>query len=117
MILYCDTSAFSRRSREVKEDGTRIMQARKSLSLDWPLYITMEINQSLLELAGEYANTFALRGYDSIQLAAAAELARITDMEIMFACFDRRLNRAAKVLGLRLLSIGSSGIEGLYCAS
>ncbi|HNO73310.1 MAG TPA: hypothetical protein PKL18_06295 [Accumulibacter sp.] len=26
---------------------------------------------SLVELAGEYADTFALRGYDSVQLAAA----------------------------------------------
>jgi len=97
-------AAFARRSREVKEDRARIMQAMEALNRDWPHYITMEVSQNLVELAGEYADTFALRGYDSVQLAATAELARIADMKVIFACFDLHLNKAAKVLGLDALA-------------
>jgi len=61
------------------------------------------VNQTLVELAGEYADTFALRGYDSIQFAAASETARISEQPVTFACFDTRLNKAARILGLTLL--------------
>jgi predicted adenine nucleotide alpha hydrolase (AANH) superfamily ATPase len=63
----------------------------------------MDVTQSLVELAGEYADTFALRGYDSIQLAAAFETGRIAQSPICFACFDVRLNKAAKLLGMACL--------------
>jgi predicted nucleic acid-binding protein len=98
-------AAFCRRAREVKEDAPLIEQAKAALSHDWPNYVILEINQPLVELAGEYADTFALRGYDSIQLAAAAETGRISSSPVTFACFDFRLNKAAKVLGLQTLPI------------
>jgi hypothetical protein len=44
-----------------------------------------------------------LRGYDSIQLAAAFETGRISQSPICFACFDVRLNKAASVLGMTCL--------------
>jgi len=95
-------AALSRRARENKDDTLLIEQAKHALATDWPHYIIMEINQPLVELAGEYADTFALRGYDSIQLAAASEVARISEEAVTFACFDLRLNKAARILGLTL---------------
>jgi hypothetical protein len=56
-----------------------------------------------VEQAGEFADTFALRAYDSIQLAAAFETASVTQLPTLFACFDIRLNRAAKVIGMSCL--------------
>lgn len=97
-------AAFSRRAREVPQDAALIEQAKRALAADWPRFVVLEIDQSLVELAGEYADTFALRGYDSIQLAAAFEAGRIAQTPIRFACFDARLNKAAKVLGLSCLS-------------
>ena len=44
--------------------------------------------------------TFALRGYDSIQLAAAFEAGRVSQSPIFFASFDTRLNKAARLLGM-----------------
>ncbi len=64
----------------------------------------MEVNQTLVERAGEYADTFALRGYDSIQLAAAYEARRISGLPILFASFNTRLNKAAKLLKMQCLS-------------
>lgn len=96
-------AALSRRAREVPEDAATIEQAKAALAEDWSHYVILEINQSLVERAGEYADMFALRGYDSIQLAAAFEAGRIAQTPILFACFDMRLNKAAKLLGMSCL--------------
>ena len=96
-------AALSRRAREVSEDSSLIEQAKAALANDWPHFVVLEIDQPLVELAGEYADTFALRGYDSIQLAAAFEAGRISQTPIFFACFDTRLNKAAKLLGMACL--------------
>lgn len=96
-------AALSRRAREVPEDVLVIEQAKVALAQDWPRYLVMEADQMLVERAGNYADTFALRGYDSIQLAAAFETGRISQSPICFACFDVRLNKAASVLGMTCL--------------
>ena len=96
-------AALSRRAREVPEDAMVMEAAKTALSADWPQFVVLEIDQLLVERAGEYADTFALRGYDSIQLAAAFETGRIAQTPICFACFDTRLNKAAKLLGMTCL--------------
>jgi predicted nucleic acid-binding protein len=96
-------AALSRRAREVPDDTAVIEQAKAALAADWPHYVVLEIDQTLVERAGEFADTFALRGYDSIQLAAAFETARISQTPIFFACYDLRLNKAAKLLGMLCL--------------
>lgn len=96
-------AAFSRRAREVPEDAMFIEQAKAALAADWPHFVALDIDQSLVERAGEYADTFALRGYDSIQLAAAFEAGRVSQSAILFACFDMRLNKAARLLGMQCL--------------
>jgi predicted nucleic acid-binding protein len=93
-------AALSRRAREVPQDAPVIEQAKVALAQDWPHFVVLEVTQALVERAGEYADTFALRGYDSVQLAAAFETGRIAQLPICFACFDDRLNKAAKVLGM-----------------
>ena len=93
-------AAFARRTREVPQDALIIDAAKQALALDWQHFIIFEVDQPLMELAADYADTFALRGYDSVQLAAAASIAQITSVPTLFACFDTRLNKAAKVLGL-----------------
>ncbi|MBT8420575.1 MAG: type II toxin-antitoxin system VapC family toxin [Gammaproteobacteria bacterium] len=96
-------AALARRAREVPKDRSVIEAAKTALRLDWPHYVVLEISQTVVERAGEYADTFALRGYDSIQLAAAFEAGRITESVIDFACFDVRLNKAARILGMRVV--------------
>ena len=130
MILFCDTSAlvklyveeefsadvrdlsdkakaiaaaFARRARENPAD-TEVMDAiRANLRTDWPDFAIVEVTQALVELAGEYADTFALRGYDSVQLAAARMLQVGANDAFCFACFDTRLRKAASVLGMQTL--------------
>ena len=63
----------------------------------------VEATQALVELAGDYADTFALRGDDSVQLAAAQILKVVASEAFCFACFDTRLQKAASVLGMQTL--------------
>jgi hypothetical protein len=44
---------------------------------------------NVVELAGEYADTFALRSYDSVQLASARILQEASG-DVYFAAYDTR---------------------------
>jgi uncharacterized protein len=98
-------AALARRWRECPADSGAIDTARRRLRNDWSDYAIIEVTQALVERAGDYADTFALRGYDSIQLAAARTLYEAGREPIQFACFDRRLQIAASVLGLASLHL------------
>jgi predicted nucleic acid-binding protein len=60
----------------------------------------MPIDQRLLNEAARLSDAFALRGYDSVQLAAARSLQLQGVTEIVFASFDERLANAASLIGL-----------------
>lgn len=96
-------AALARRARETPTDTGTIEAVRSALRADWPHYAIVELTQPLVELAGDYADTFALRGYDSVQLAAARILQEAANEPVQFACFDGRLNKAASVLGMSIL--------------
>ena len=93
-------AALARRVRENADEAELIELVRERLRNDWPRYIVVEVTQPLVELAGEYADTFALRGYDSVQLAGARTVQEAAGEELHFACFDARLNKSAKILGM-----------------
>lgn len=102
-------AALSRRGRESPTDMPLIEQARQYLTKDWPHYLIIEVTQHVVEQAGDYADAFALRGYDSVQLAAAHQAQQISGMSVMFACFDLRLNKAAQLLGMEVPFLQKSG--------
>jgi predicted nucleic acid-binding protein len=51
------------------EDGYR--QAVSDLDDDWPAYARLNVSNQLVYHAGEPAEKYALRGYDSVHLASA----------------------------------------------
>lgn len=91
-------AAVARRAREVPADIPAIEKAKQTLADDWPSYVKMEVDQTIVEKAGEFADVFALRGYDAVHLASAHRAMTETGQALTFACFDIRLNRAAKLL-------------------
>lgn len=93
-------SAMARRSREQPQDAPSLGRARRRFIADWPHYFTLELTQALAEMAGEYAEAFAMRAYDSVQLAAVRTLHREAAGDVRFACFDARLAKAARLLGI-----------------
>lgn len=96
-------AALARRAREQPADAVVIDAVRARLRADWPSLAVIEVTQGLVELAGDYADTFALRGYDSVQLASARTVQQGVADTLVFACFDQRLARAAAVLGMQTL--------------
>jgi len=93
-------ATLARRAREAPANAAAIEIVRQRLRADWPRYAVVEITQALVELAGDYADTFALRGYDGVQLAAARTVQQAAGEPVHFACFDARLRKAAAVLGM-----------------
>jgi predicted nucleic acid-binding protein len=97
-------AAMARRQREDPVSADAIEQARRRLNQLWTFFSIVEVSQDLVETAGRFADGFALRGYDSVQLAAAYTLQRTAAQPLSFACFDRRLNQAAQILKLEVLA-------------
>ncbi len=93
-------AAMSRRSREAPEDVDGIELAKRRLRSQWPQYFVIDVTQDVVDRAGDLADAFALRGYDSVQLACADALGQAVDDRVGFACYDARLRKAAKVLGM-----------------
>ena len=96
-------AALAQRTRFKGTNQSGLAQARSMFELAWPGFVIADITQPLVEKAGVFAEAFALRGYDSVQLAAAHQLHEQFALPLTFACFDRRLNQAAKLLQLEVL--------------
>lgn len=104
-ISWAETmAALARRQREDPNSGADLEEARQHLIHSWSTFSIVEVNQPLVETAGRFADVFALRGYDSVQLAAAHELHVNAEQTVVFASYDRRLNQADLLLQLEVLS-------------
>ncbi len=95
-ISYAEArAAFSRQRREGGLTPRELRAVVRKLDQDWSRYGIVEVTESLVRRAGALAERRSLRGYDAIQLAAALEL-RDGGAAVEFACFDARLDRAAR---------------------
>ncbi len=97
-------AAFAQRSRIKGANQAMLAKAKYALEQAWQGFAIADVNQPLVEKAGVYAEAFALRGYDSVQLAGAHSLQQQLSIPLTFACFDTRLNRAAQLLQLEVLT-------------
>jgi len=99
-IAYTETrAALARRRRERVLRPKAFASAKKTLETEWPQYLTVEMTSALCRQAGEFAEHYRLRAYDSMHLAAFAEVAREAGVrETRFSSFDDALNRAAHSL-------------------
>lgn len=95
MVSYAEARAtFARLLREeglTEEEHTNVVEA---LNERWRTYEKPSITESLVRLAGDFAQRYALRGYDSIQLASAL-VCRSEYPDLRFLAFDDDLNDAA----------------------
>jgi uncharacterized protein len=97
VIAYAEArSALARLSRENRLTADEHSAAKSYLDRDWPRYLALEVTREVWRTAGDLAEKYALRGFDSLHLAtflylAAAELGE----PVQFSSFDDRLNEAA----------------------
>ncbi len=95
MVSYAEARAtFARLLREEKlteEEHSGVVEA---LDIRWPTYERPAVTDSLVRLAGDLAQSYALRGYDAVQLASAF-VCRAGHRDLRFLSFDGHLNDAA----------------------
>ena len=97
LITYAEArAAFARHRRlgDITPAGFR--SAKQDFDADWTRFAVVEPTLDLCRAAGELAERYQLRGFDSIHLATFLQIARDGGpAETRFSSFDRRLNRAA----------------------
>lgn len=105
-IAYVETlTTFARLLRESRLSGQDHAMLKQRFEAHWQDFLQMSLSASLLRRAATLAEAFSLRAYDSVHLAAADMLQKQTRQQVVFACFDQRLNQSARVLGLELLAV------------
>jgi uncharacterized protein len=103
LIAYAETRAALARKYRMRQMNQKEFAARKDeFELHWAGFFKLPVDAQLVRVAGELAEKFSLRAYDSIHLATAGRLYRETGSPIWFACFDSALNAAAAKLGLKV---------------
>ena len=103
-VTYAEArAALARLKREGALTAARLKSARRELDAQWPSFVSIVATNALCRAAGDLAEQYALRGFDSIQLASFAEVARRAGpRQTQFSSFDDRLNNAARKLARRL---------------
>ncbi len=99
VVSYVEARAALARMRAGGRIDTRgLRTGRRYLDHLWLDVLSVPSDDELLADAADLADEHSLRGYDSIQLAAAASLLKAGD--VTFACWDKELSAAAARVGL-----------------
>ena len=97
-------SALARRRREGLLSARGLAEVRRLLDTDWPALIHLDVTPALCTAAGDLAERYRLRAYDSLHLAAYALVALDAGVEqTLFSSADVALSRAARALARTLL--------------
>lgn len=79
-------------------DADAVRSARRLLDEIWLDMLSVPPDDELLARAADLADEHSLRGYDSVQLAAASSLQSAG--AVTFSCWDAELRSAAQDVGL-----------------
>lgn len=104
-VAYAETrAALARRRRERALTAREFALAKKDFESQWLRLLTISATAEICREAGELAERYQLRGFDSIHLASFAEMLRGLQGrdDVEFSSFDDRLNRAARRLARML---------------
>lgn len=105
LITYAEMrAALARLHRAGRETATSHRQHLRELERDWQELTTIVSDERMIRRAGDLAEQFGLRGYDSVHLAAAESLVIDRRHPVHLASFDDALNVAAAELRLRILA-------------
>jgi predicted nucleic acid-binding protein len=97
-------SAFNRKYKygDISED--ELEKAIKNFETDWICFNTVEVKDDLFPIIKRIIKTYALRGADSIHLAAALWLRDTFKENIKFVASDVNLLKAAYEEGLKIVN-------------
>jgi predicted nucleic acid-binding protein len=96
-------AALAKLRRRGDLSRSRFAAAKRDLETEWPTFLALDVTGAVSWQAGEFAERYALRGFDALHLASFAEIARRAGpRNTRFSSFDNLLNRAAGHLARRL---------------
>jgi predicted nucleic acid-binding protein len=109
-VAYPETRAvLARRRREGGLTPAVFARTKRAFERDWPKYLAVAASASICQAAGDLAERYRLRGFDSVHLASYLEVARRAGAaDTRFSSHDDRLNRAAG-LAVRALARDLAG--------
>lgn len=96
-------AAFARLKAQCLSIEAKHQQRLAQLNLDWENMLRIELVPAVVRTAGDLAEVYGLRGFDSIHLASALWLKEKTSTPLSFAVFDQRLRAAAERAGLAVV--------------
>jgi uncharacterized protein len=100
-VAYAETMAtIHRKKRESNLDNKAIRKTIQIFQMDWNGFIRVEVTDDLNEYIDNLVQKHFLRGFDAIHLASALVINEKFSRNFFFACFDQRLNQAARSEGL-----------------
>jgi predicted nucleic acid-binding protein len=106
VVTYAEArAALARLRRDGALTTAKLKAANRELDTQWPSFVSIVASDTLCRAAGDLAELYALRGFDSIHLASFAAVARRAGpRHTQFSSFDERLNEAARKVTRRLRS-------------
>lgn len=106
MIAYAEACAAYARLGALAGDERLFTSLRRALDDHWLEWQIVEVDEALVRRAGDLAGAHRLRGFDSVHLASAEAVFRVTrSAQFRFVVFDGDLIRAARTLGMPLLQV------------
>ncbi len=105
-VAYPETRATLARLRRTRHlTPAQFAAVKRSFEEQWPAMLALEVTTALSREAGDFAERYALRGFDALHLASFAEVARRAGpSHTRFSSFDDPLNKAAHHVARRLSS-------------
>lgn len=95
-------SAMSKAMRLGWVEEPEILAAWQDFLSHWPAYVRLPISAGTVERAASMAWRHGLRAYDAVHLACALAWKDISGDEVIFACYDNNLLKAAQKEGLQV---------------
>ena len=99
-VAYAETVAtIYRKKKDADLDDAIIQETIEIFTSDWSSFIQVEVTNDLNPHLDNLLKKYELRGFDAIHLASAFIIYEQLPLDFFFACFDHRLNQAAKLEG------------------
>lgn len=104
-VTYAETLATIFRKKNESGLQDKVVDAIVSFfKRDWLSFIQVEVKNDLNDYIDRVVQKHFLRGFDAIHLASALVIHEKFSHDVFFACFDQRLNQAARIEGLETFS-------------
>ena len=107
LIAYAEVRAtFAKALRLGRETPESLGRHKREFETMWARLGVVYPDEATVRRAGDLAEQFGLRGYDSVHLAAAQSLWRQVEpgVDYRFVAFDEALANAAREIGIQVIS-------------